>query len=41
MEVAELGALSRLLESEMRSVEEEDCIQWRNAYTDSDTVRDL
>ena len=36
-------ALSGLLVSEMlkRSVEEEDCAQWRSDCSDSDTVCDL
>ena len=43
IEVAERGALSGLLVSEMlkRSVEEEDCTQWRSNCSDSDTVCDL
>ena len=40
MEVAEGGALSGLLLSEVlrRSVEEEDCTQWRSGCSDSDTL---
>ena len=43
IKVAERGALSGLLVSEMlkRSVEEEDCTQWRSGCLDSDTVCDL
>ena len=39
----ECGALSGLFVSEMlkRSVEEEDCTQWRSGYSDSDSVCDL
>ena len=43
IEVAERGALSGLLVSELlkRSVEEEDCTQWRSGCSDSDTVCDI
>ena len=43
IKVAERGALSRLLVSEMlkRSVEEDDCTQWRSRCSDSDTACNL